>query len=110
IEDRATGSRHSLRARMLVNATGAWVNDVLERCGVVPRQRLRLVKGSHLILRKQFEGGHAYLLQSPDRRVLFAIPCEGDYTLVGTTDVPFEGNPAHVVIDTAERDYLLAGL
>jgi glycerol-3-phosphate dehydrogenase len=110
IEDRLGGARRRLAARALVNATGAWVNDLLERCDVQPRQHLRLVKGSHLVLRRQFEGGHAYLLQSPDRRVLFAIPYEGDYTLVGTTDVPFDGNPAHVGIDENEIDYLLAGL
>src|SRR5690606_23569431 len=63
-----------------------------------------------LILRRQFEGSHAYLLQSPDRRVLFAIPYEDRYTLVGTTDVPFDADPAQVSIDAAEIDYLLAGL
>ena len=77
--------------RALVNASGAWVNEVLQRIGVEPRQRLRLVQGSHLVLRRLYEGEHAYLLQSPDRRVVFAIPFEHDYTLVGTTDVPFDG-------------------
>jgi glycerol-3-phosphate dehydrogenase len=95
---------------MLVNAAGAWVNDVLHRTGIVPRQQLRLVKGSHLILRRQFEGAHAYLLQSPDRRVLFAIPFEGKYTLLGTTDMPFDGDPSSVHISAAEQEYLLAGL
>src|SRR5690606_4270630 len=97
--------RRSLQGRMLINATGAWVNRMLEICGITPLQRLRLVKGSHLVLRRQYEGEHAYLLQSADRRVLFAIPFEG-HTLVGTTDVPFDGDPAHVVIDADERDYL----
>lgn len=109
VEDRSTGVRRNLHGRMLINATGAWVNQLLAHCGITPRQRLRLVKGSHLVLRRQFEGEHAYLLQSPDRRVLFAIPFEG-HTLVGTTDMPFEGDPARVMIDAAERDYLLAGL
>jgi glycerol-3-phosphate dehydrogenase len=109
VEDRTTGARRSLNARMLVNATGAWVNEVLGRVGVEPRQRLRLVKGSHLVLRRLYEGDHAYLLQSPDRRVLFAIPFEDRFTLLGTTDVPFEGDPSRVSIDEAERDYLLAG-
>ena len=109
VEDRNTGTRRSLQGRMLINATGAWVNRMLEICGITPLQRLRLVKGSHLVLRRQYEGEHAYLLQSADRRVLFAIPFEG-HTLVGTTDVPFDGDPAHVVIDADERDYLLAVL
>jgi glycerol-3-phosphate dehydrogenase len=99
-----------IRARALVNASGAWVNDVLGRLGLVPRQRLRLVKGSHLILRQQYAGDHAYLLQSPDRRVVFAIPFEGEYTLVGTTDLPYDGDPRQVQIDAGERDYLLSCL
>jgi glycerol-3-phosphate dehydrogenase len=101
------GAAMTLRTRALVNATGAWVNDVLAGMEITPRQHLRLVKGSHLILRRQFEGEHAYLLQSPDRRVVFAIPFEQQYTLLGTTDQPFTGDPSRVSIDTAERDYLL---
>ncbi len=66
------------------------------------------MKGSHLVLRRQYTGDHAYLLQSPDRRVIFAIPFEQEYTLLGTTDVPFTGDPAAVSIEDSERDYLLA--
>jgi glycerol-3-phosphate dehydrogenase len=101
------GARETLRGRALVNATGAWVNDLLQRAGIAPRQHLRLVKGSHLILKRQYEGEHAYLLQSPDQRVVFAIPYERCYTLVGTTDMPFVGDPAQVTIDPAETAYLL---
>ncbi len=101
------GLRRTLRCRMLVNATGAWVNALLGNAGITPRQRLRLVKGSHLILRQQYSGDHAYLLQSPDRRVIFAIPFERQYTLVGTTDMSFDGDPAAVRIEPAETDYLL---
>jgi glycerol-3-phosphate dehydrogenase len=101
-----TGSRRVLRARALVNAAGAWVNHVLGTLSIQPRQQLRLVKGSHLVLSRQYEGEHAYLMQSPDNRVVFAIPWEG-YTLVGTTDMPFTGDPAKVQIDAAETDYLL---
>jgi glycerol-3-phosphate dehydrogenase len=103
-----SGREVTLRARALVNATGAWVNDLLGQLAIQPRQRLRLVKGSHLVLRRQFAGDHAYLLQSPDRRVVFAIPFEEEYTLLGTTDVPFDGDPSSVHIDDSERDYLLA--
>jgi glycerol-3-phosphate dehydrogenase len=104
------GGQRTVRCRALVNASGCWVNEVLSRVGIQPRQRLRLVKGSHLVLRRQFEGSHAYLLQTPDRRVLFAIPFEQQWTLVGTTDVPFTGDPAAVRIDAAEQQYLLAGI
>jgi glycerol-3-phosphate dehydrogenase len=107
VEDAESGAREVLQARALVNATGAWVNDLLQLAGIAPRQRLRLVKGSHLILKQQFEGEHAYLLQSADRRVIFAIPWEGRYTLVGTTDMPFDGDPARVLINPAETTYLL---
>ncbi|MEO8308648.1 MAG: glycerol-3-phosphate dehydrogenase [Pseudomonadota bacterium] len=94
-------------ARALVNASGAWVNQVLGTLGVMPRQHMRLVKGSHLVLRRLYEGDHAYLLQDPDRRVVFAIPFEDQYTLVGTTDVPFAGDPAVVQISADEQAYLL---
>jgi glycerol-3-phosphate dehydrogenase len=105
---RDAGGRDSvIRARALVNATGAWVNDILQRLGIVPRQKLRLVKGSHLILRRVHEGDQACLLQSPDRRVVFMIPFERHYTLVGTTDAPYGGDPATPRIDAGETQYLL---
>jgi glycerol-3-phosphate dehydrogenase len=106
----AGGRTSALTARALVNATGAWVNEVLKRLAVAPRQRLRLVKGSHLVLRRIHEGDQACLLQSPDRRVIFMIPFEQQYTLVGTTDVPYEGDPAAPGVDAAEQQYLLDGI
>jgi glycerol-3-phosphate dehydrogenase len=109
-ENRQNGEQVQLHTRALINASGAWVNDILGIVGIQPRQSLRLVKGSHLILRRLYAGDHAYLLQSPDRRVIFAIPYESSYTLVGTTDVAFDGDPSRVVISDGERDYLLHGL
>ncbi len=82
------------------------MNNLLALAGITPRQHTRLVKGSHLVLKKQYEGDHAYLMQSADRRVVFAIPWEGG-TLVGTTDVPFDGDPARVEISASETTYLL---
>jgi glycerol-3-phosphate dehydrogenase len=105
-EDRRSCAHATLAARALVNASGAWVNNLLALTGIKPRQHTRLVQGSHLVLKKQYEGEHAYLLQSADRRVVFAIPWEGN-TLVGTTDVPFDGDPARVEISAAEKTYLL---
>jgi glycerol-3-phosphate dehydrogenase len=101
-----SGAQRVLHARTLVNASGSWVNQVLDTLAVDPRKQLRLVKGSHLVLKRQYSGEHAYLMQSPDNRVVFAIPWEG-FTLVGTTDMPFVGDPARVEIDPGERDYLL---
>ena len=106
--DQVTGAERDVRSRVLVNAAGAWVNELLGNAGVQAAHRLRLVQGSHLILRRLYEGDHAYLLQSPDRRVVFMIPYQQHYTLVGTTDVPYEGDPSRPVISEAERDYLIS--
>ena len=67
---------------------------------------LRLVKGSHIVVRKLFEHDHAYIFQNPDKRIIFAIPYEGEFTLIGTTDVEIQGDPAAARIDAAEAAYL----
>jgi glycerol-3-phosphate dehydrogenase len=103
-----TGTERVIRSRVLVNAAGAWVNEVLRTTGVPAAHQLRLVQGSHLILRRLYEGEHAYLLQSPDRRVVFMIPYQQHYTLVGTTDVPYAGDPARPAISESERNYLFS--
>ena len=59
------------------------------------RQSVRLVKGSHIVVRRLYEGEHAYALQHPDRRIVFVIPYQDDFTLIGTTDVPWQGEPGH---------------
>lgn len=105
--DGAAG-RETVRARALVNAAGPWVADVIGRTGANRSERgVRLVKGSHLVVPKLYEGDHAFMLQNPDRRIVFAIPYEGKYTLVGTTDEPWEGAPAKAQISDGETDYLL---
>ncbi|MEH3104607.1 MAG: glycerol-3-phosphate dehydrogenase [Sphingomonas phyllosphaerae] len=102
------GGRREVRARALVNAAGPWVADVL---GTVPDARrdrgVRLVKGSHIVVPRLYDGDHAFLLQNPDRRVVFAIPYEQHYTLVGTTDEAWQGKPGRAAIDQQETDYLL---
>ena len=70
------------------------------------RRHLRLAKGSHIVVRRLFEHDHAYLLQNPDKRILFAIPYEREFTLIGTTDVEYEGDPAEASITDAEIAYL----
>jgi glycerol-3-phosphate dehydrogenase len=102
----ATARPVEIRARALVNASGSWVEAVRRAAGLPDDHRLRLVKGSHIVVPRLFDGEHAYLLQNPDRRVVFAIPYEGDLTLVGTTDIPYEGSLSEVRIDGAEIDYL----
>jgi glycerol-3-phosphate dehydrogenase len=101
----------TIESRALVNAAGPWVSQVLEDAlHIHSRKHVRLVKGSHLVLRKLFEGAQAYILQNPDGRIIFAIPYEREFTLVGTTDVSYDCPPGAVAISAEETDYLLASL
>jgi glycerol-3-phosphate dehydrogenase len=105
---RASGRRFAIRARAIVNAAGPWVEQSFSRvAGVTPStNQVRLVKGSHIVVPKLYEGDHAYTLQNHDGRVIFMIPYEDDYTVVGTTDLEYEGDPAHVRISDDEVRYL----
>jgi len=101
------GTVREVQARALVNAAGPWVNDVL--AGVVRAnspKRVRLIKGSHIVVPRLHDGTQAYILQNEDRRVVFVLPYEGRFSLIGTTDEPFEGDPAKVAISEAETAYL----
>jgi glycerol-3-phosphate dehydrogenase len=109
--DRAAGQMSAVRARALVNAGGPWVGEILNsRLGRPTDKHVRLVKGSHIVVPRLYDGEHAYMLQNPDRRIVFAIPYEQDFTLVGTTDLLFEGAPDHPVISDDEVEYLLETL
>jgi glycerol-3-phosphate dehydrogenase len=107
LHDQETGRRRIVAARAIVNAAGPWVEDVIGRSGASTTRRVRLVKGSHLVLRKFWDGPQAYLFQNDDRRVIFVNPYEGDFVLVGTTDMPFEGKAEDVAISEDETAYLL---
>lgn len=101
------GSRRTVTARALVNAAGPWAVDFLDQvAGVRHAHALRLVKGSHIVVPRMFDHDHAYIFQQPDRRIVFAIPYEHDYTLIGTTDVEYTTDPATPRIDDAETRYL----
>lgn len=101
----ATGA--TVRSRAVVNAAGPWAGTVLGLTGSNSGPRkLRLIKGSHIIVPRVHEGDHAFILQNDDRRIVFVIPYEGRYTLIGTTDVPFDGDPADVRISADETAYL----
>jgi glycerol-3-phosphate dehydrogenase len=107
----ADGRMENARARALVNASGPWVSETLaQRLDLRSTKHVRLVKGSHIVTRRLYEGDHAYILQRPDKRIVFAIPFEEDFTLIGTTDTPFSGAPGPVAIDAAETVYLLASV
>ena len=103
----AAGALRQVTARALVNAAGPWAAQFLGDHAHVPHPRsLRLVKGSHIVVKKLFDHDHAYLLQAPDRRVVFAIPYEGEFTLIGTTEVEHHGAIGEAHIDEAEIAYL----
>jgi glycerol-3-phosphate dehydrogenase len=105
--DNPAGERHALTARALVNAAGPWAAQFLGEHAHVPRAKsLRLVKGSHIVVPKLFDHDHAYIFQNPDKRIIFAIPYEHDFTLIGTTDVEHHGAIGAAEIDPAERRYL----
>ncbi|MEY9779550.1 glycerol-3-phosphate dehydrogenase [Sinorhizobium fredii] len=106
-EDTGTGVRETLRARLLVNATGPWVDRVLaDTLGKNDVRNVRLVQGSHIVVKKKFDDPRAYFFQNPDGRIMFAIPYQNDFTLIGTTDRDFTADPADVRISDAEVGYL----
>ncbi len=106
-----TGETHEHRARVLVNAAGPWVSDVITRVvGANSARNVRLVKGSHIVVPKFWDGPNAYLVQNTDKRVIFINPYEGDKALIGTTDIAYEGRTEDVTPDAAEIDYLLAAV
>ena len=99
--------RATVTARVAVNASGPWVDRfVADATPVRTAHRVRLVKGSHIVVPRLFEHRFAYIFQNEDRRIVFAIPYEREFTLLGTTDVDYCGDPAAVRIDAAEIDYL----
>jgi D-erythritol 1-phosphate dehydrogenase len=100
-------SGERVEARAVVNAAGPWVKEVLNgQLGEATRDSVRLVKGSHIVLPRLYQGDHAFILQNDDRRVVFMIPYEDRFTLVGTTDVDFAGDAAAPAASEAEVEYL----
>jgi glycerol-3-phosphate dehydrogenase len=108
MQDGRTGIRTVVRARALINAAGPWVNDIVNRvAGQNSTRNVRLVKGSHIVVPKFWEGRQAYLIQNSDKRVIFINPYQNDLALIGTTDIPYEGRPEDVAADESEIDYLI---
>ena len=104
-----TGEETQIRARLVVNAAGPWVDDVIGHvAGHNDSRNVRLVQGSHIVVRKLFDHDRCYFFQNADGRIFFAIPYEHDFTLIGTTDRDYTGSPDDVRITDAETDYLLA--
>ena len=102
------GRSRIVQARAVVDATGPWAGKLFQPAANRATRTLRLVKGSHIVVKKLFAHADAYLFQHADGRVIFAIPYEQDFTLIGTTDVDYAGDLDQVAIGTPEIDYLCA--
>ncbi len=108
LADTVSGVRTEVTARALVNAAGPWVSQFLgQGLGVNEPDKIRMVKGSHIVVDKLYAHDRCYIFQNADGRICFAIPYEQDFTLIGTTDEDFQGDPRGVGISDPETDYLL---
>jgi glycerol-3-phosphate dehydrogenase len=109
VENTLSHERSTISARVLVNAGGPWVEDVLAAgAGVNARAKVRLVQGSHIVVRKLYDHDRAYMFQNADGRIIFVIPYQDDFTLIGTTDRDYHGDPAKVKATAEEIEYLCA--
>jgi glycerol-3-phosphate dehydrogenase len=107
VENKSSGERSIIAARALVNAGGPWVEQVLSSgAGVNARAKVRLVQGSHIVVRKLYAHDRAYMFQNSDGRIVFVIPYQDDFTLIGTTDRDYDGDPAQVKATSEEIKYL----
>ncbi len=108
LERTVTGGREIVYAKALVNAAGPWVTRIFERTDALPSpHQIRLIKGSHIVVPKWLDGDEAYILQNTDKRVVFVLPFEDQFSLIGTTDKEFSGDPSTAHIDDDEIAYLL---
>ncbi|GLT19221.1 glycerol-3-phosphate dehydrogenase [Vibrio zhanjiangensis] len=108
INDQRTGKKRTRKAKVLVNATGPWVKDFLTDTTQLPSPYgIRLIKGSHIIVPKLHGENQAYIMQNEDHRIVFVIPYLGQFSIIGTTDVEYHGDPRHVSISDEEKRYLL---
>ncbi len=109
LELKGQGSATTERAKVLINAAGPWVDPVTALYDQSSNAaKLRLVKGSHIVIARKFEGDHSYIFQNKDGRIIFAIPYEGEHTLIGTTDRPWSYDEGPAKISDDEIDYLCA--
>lgn len=107
LEDQITKKETFVDAKLVVNAGGPWVDQIVEGISKgMADHHIRMVKGSHIIVPKLYEGSHAYILQNTDKRIVFVIPYEGLFSLIGTTDIDYSGDPAKTEISDEEVEYL----
>ncbi|KAA1174916.1 glycerol-3-phosphate dehydrogenase [Marinobacter salinexigens] len=108
LRDMVTGTEKNVSARVIVNATGPWVSRLFdESLSMKAPKQIRMVKGSHIVVPRISQGSEAYILQNEDERIVFVIPYEDHFSLVGTTDVEYHGDPKKAQISPEETDYLL---
>jgi len=108
ISEHPGGAERVIKAKCIVNASGIRVDEMVELAlGAEHPDHLRLVKGSHIVTKRLYPGRQLYMFQNPDKRIIFAIPYEQDFTMIGTTDVPYEINDGPIEISKDETDYLL---
>ena len=108
LEDRDTGERHEHRGKVLVNAAGPWVESFVKgNAKRDSRYGIRMIQGSHLIVPRLNDDDRAYILQNQDGRIVFVLPYQQRFSLIGTTDRRYQGDPAKVSINDEEIDYLL---
>jgi len=106
-----TGRSETIRARLLINAAGPWLETALPRTqGHNTKRTIRLVKGSHIVVPRIGSHDQAFIFQNKDGRIVFLIPYERNFSLIGTTDVVYDGDPGRVAISPAETDYLCAAV
>ena len=109
VVDTLNGQSDTVRAKAVINAAGPWVLDVItDKLAMTSRTGIRLVKGSHIVVPRIFDHDRAYIFQNADQRIIFAIPYEQAFTLIGTTDVDYQGKPDDVAITDDEIAYLCA--
>lgn len=107
--DQQDGTTREVYARALVNAAGPWVSSLFPEVMHSPApKQIRMVKGSHIVVPRLYHSPEAYILQNADRRIVFVIPYEEQFSLIGTTDVEYHGDPSAVKISPEERDYLIS--
>ena len=107
VRDSISGGEKKIRSKTIVNATGCWMDLALSKIfNEKSSHNMRLIQGSHIIIKKKFEHDRAYIFQNKDKRIFFAIPYCDQYTLIGTTDREYSGDPDKVTIDKEEIDYL----
>lgn len=112
LQNMLNGDQFKISVGMVVNAAGPWVRSLLDGADITTSEEnefapnVRLIKGSHIVVPKLYEGEQTFILQQLDGRIIFTIPYETHFTLIGTTDVPYEEDPSNVCISQEEIDYL----